>query len=80
VMALDVEGIAVSTGSACMSGSLEPSHVLTAVGLTAPEARGTVRFSLGRKSTQVEIDALFGSLPGIIERMRSMTATFAAGA
>jgi cysteine desulfurase len=79
VMALDVEGVAVSTGSACTSGSLEPSHVLSAIGLSPDEARATVRVSLGRTTGTGEIDVMVRLLPGIIERMRRIAGAFAVG-
>lgn len=72
MIALDIAGIEVSTGSACTSGSLEPSHVLTAIGLSAEKARGTVRFSLGRTTTRDEIDAVSDALPPIIEKLRGV--------
>ena len=77
MIALDLAGIEVSTGSACTSGSLEPSHVLTAIGLPAEKARGTVRFSLGRTTTDAEIDAVIGALPAIVEKLRGVASTFA---
>jgi cysteine desulfurase len=80
VVGLDVEGIEVSTGSACTSGSLEPSHVLTALGLEPMAARGTIRFSLGRTNTDDEIARLLAVLPGIIERLRRLAGTLVAGA
>lgn len=80
VVGLDVEGIEVSTGSACTSGSLEPSHVLTAIGLDPVVARGTIRFSLGRTNTDDEIARLLAVLPGIIERLRRLAGTLVAGA
>jgi cysteine desulfurase len=79
VVALDVEGIDASTGSACTSGSLEPSHVLTAIGLDADAARSTVRISLSRTTTSDEVDVMLGLIPGIIERMRRFAAALAAG-
>ena len=79
VIGLDVEGIEASTGSACTSGSLSPSHVLTAIGLDARTARGTVRFSLGRTTTKDEIVRLLAVLPGIIEKLRAMSRTLVAG-
>lgn len=79
MMALDGEGIEVSTGSACTSGSLEASHVLTAIGLRPESARGTVRFSLGRTTTSQDIDAVLSTLPGIISRLRRISGAFAAG-
>ena len=58
VIALDLRGFAVSSGAACSSGAVEPSHVLTAIGLTPAQARGSIRFSLGRGNTAEEVDAL----------------------
>jgi cysteine desulfurase len=80
VVGLDVEGIEASTGSACTSGSLEPSHVLTAIGLESAAARGTIRFSIGRTNTDDEIARLLAVLPGIIERLRRLAGTLVAGA
>ena len=74
MVALDIAGIEVSTGSACTSGSLEPSHVLTAIGLEPEAARGTVRFSLGRTTTDDEIAAVLDVLPGIVDKMRRVSA------
>ncbi|HRY52389.1 MAG TPA: cysteine desulfurase family protein [Candidatus Portnoybacteria bacterium] len=73
LIALDLEGIAVSTGSACASKSLEPSHVLLALGLEPLEAHSAIRFSLGRFTEEKEIDRVLEVLPGIIERLRSIT-------
>lgn len=74
MVALDVAGIEVSTGSACTSGSLEPSHVLTAIGLSADAARSTVRFSLGRTTTEADIDRVIAVLPDIVGKMRKVAA------
>ncbi len=69
----DFEGIALSTGSACSTGSLEPSHVIMALGLDAEHAHGSVRFSLGRENTEEDIDHVLKKLPGVIERLRKMS-------
>ena len=73
VLALDQKGICVSTGSACASRSLEPSHVLLALGLTEEEAHSSVRFSLGRYTTTREIDYVLKVLPGVAERLRKIS-------
>ncbi len=72
ILRLDMEGICVSTGSACTSGSMEPSHVLAALGLPPRLAQGTVRFSLGRNTTEAEIDAVIAKLPKVIQQMRAL--------
>ena len=76
---LDIEGIAVSTGSACASGSLDPSHVLLATGVDAELAHGSIRFSMGRESSRKEVDYLLNVLPGIIERIRNMSTAYIKG-
>ena len=70
---LDMEGIAASTGSACTSSSLEPSHVLTAIGLSHELAHGSLRFTLGRATTQEEIEQVMRVLPGIVKKLRAMS-------
>jgi len=70
VIGLDLEGIACSTGSACTSGSTEPSHVLSAMGYPPAEARGSLRLSNGRTTSDEDIDALIYALPPVIERLR----------
>ncbi len=73
LIALDLEGIAVSTGSACSSGTLEPSHVLKAMGFNAHRAQNSIRFSLGASSTDAEIDRVIAVLPRMVEKLRSLT-------
>jgi cysteine desulfurase len=73
LIALDLEGIAVSTGSACSSGTLEPSHVLKAMGFPAHRAQNSLRFSLGLFSTQEEVDRVVTVLPGLVEKLRGLT-------
>jgi len=77
ILNLDMKGVAVSTGSACTSGSLEPSHVLTALGVCAATAQGAIRFSLGRSNTEEDIDFLIDEIPPIIIRLRSMSPLYA---
>ena len=73
LIALDLEGIAVSTGAACSSGTLEPSHVLRAMGLPTHRAQNSIRFSLGAGNTDAEIDYLLEKLPKAVEKLRSLT-------
>ena len=73
LIALDLEGVAVSTGSACSSGTLEPSHVLRAMGLPTPRAQNSIRFSLGAGNTDAEVDFVVSKLPAIVEKLRSLT-------
>jgi cysteine desulfurase len=73
VISLDLKGIAVSTGSACSSGSMEPSHVLTAIGKTPDEAHGSLRISLNSMTTAEDIDYLVSILPGIVDRLRELS-------
>ena len=79
ILNLDMEGIGVSTGSACTSGSLEPSHVLTAMGIDPAETQGSVRFSLGRDNTKEDVDYILGVLPSIIKRLRDMSPLYEKG-
>ena len=72
-VSLDLEGIAVSTGSACSSEAMEPSHVLTAMGVPVELARGSVRFSLGKKNTDEEIDRVLEAFPRIVSRLRAVS-------
>lgn len=73
ILGLDMEGIAVASGSACTSGATEPSHVLTAMGIPAHIANGAIRFSLGRSTTKEQLDHVLQVLPPIVERIRSMS-------
>jgi len=73
LIALDLEGIAVSTGSACSSGTLEPSHVLRAMGLPTHRTQNSLRFSLGLFSTEAEVDHVITVLPRLVEKLRGLT-------
>ncbi len=73
LLQLDHEGIAASSGSACTSASLEPSHVLTAMGISPVVAHGSLRFSLGRSNTKEDIDRVIEVLPPIVKRLREMS-------
>jgi cysteine desulfurase len=73
LIALDLEGVAVSTGSACSSGTLEPSHVLKAMGLPLHDTQNAIRFSLGASTTDADIDRVVSLLPGLVARLRGIT-------
>lgn len=73
---LDLDGIAVSTGSACASGSLEPSHVLRAVGVPIEKVHSSTRFSLGRENTEADIDYILEKLPPIVTKLRRLSPLF----
>ena len=75
VIALDLRGFAVSTGSACSSGAITPSHVLTAMGLSADRARSSLRFSLGRSNTAEQVDALVEALEASVAHLRRISGT-----
>jgi cysteine desulfurase len=79
LIALDLEGIAVSAGSACSSGTLEPSHVLRAMGLPAHRTQNSLRFSLGMFSTDEEVDRVVSVLPALVEKLRGLTKKVANG-
>jgi cysteine desulfurase len=76
VIALDLKGLACSTGAACSSGAVEPSHVLTAIGLAADEARASLRFSLGRHTTQADVDYALQVVPAAVEQLRELSPTY----
>ena len=76
VIALDLKGISVSTGAACSSGAVEPSHVLTAIGLSADDARASIRFSLGRHTTEAEINYALEAVPAAVAQLRQLSPTY----
>ena len=76
VIALDLKGLAVSTGAACSSGAIEPSHVLTAMGLTADQARASLRFSVGKQNTDEDVELLLGILPETVARLRELSPVY----
>jgi cysteine desulfurase len=76
VIALDLKGLAVSTGAACSSGALEPSHVLVAMGMSADRARASIRFSLGKQNTPQEIEFALGLVPTTIARLRELSPVY----
>ena len=73
VIALDLKGLAVSTGSACSSGAIEPSHVLTAMGLSRDRAKASIRFSLGKQNTAEDVDFALGVIPETVARLRELS-------
>ena len=73
LIALDLAGIAVSTGSACSSGTLEPSHVLKAMGFPAHRTQNSIRFSLGAANSEADVQRVIDALPGIVDKLRSLT-------
>ncbi|MDP7469746.1 MAG: aminotransferase class V-fold PLP-dependent enzyme, partial [Dehalococcoidia bacterium] len=73
LLSLDFEGVAASSGSACTSASLEPSHVLLAMGIPAEQAHGSLRLTLGWDNDEAEVDHVLGVLPGIVNRLRAMS-------
>jgi cysteine desulfurase len=76
LIALDLKGLACSTGAACSSGAVEPSHVLTAIGLPPEEARASLRFSLGRHTTTQEIEFALHVVPAAVEQLRELSPTY----
>jgi cysteine desulfurase len=73
VIALDLKGLAVSTGAACSSGAIEPSHVLTAMGLSRNRAKASLRFSLGKQNTPEDVDFALGLIPETVGRLRDLS-------
>jgi cysteine desulfurase len=76
VIALDLKGLAVSTGAACSSGAIEPSHVLTAMGLRPDRARASIRFSLGKQNTPEDVDFALGLVPEVLARLRRLSPVY----
>jgi cysteine desulfurase len=76
VIALDLKGLACSVGAACSSGAVEPSHVLTAIGLTQEEAKSSLRFSLGRHTTESEVNFALEIIPAAVAQLRSISPTY----
>jgi len=76
VMALDLEGIAVSTGAACAAGGIQPSHVLTAMGLSPERVQASLRFSLGRGTTEGDVDRAADVVKSCVERQRQAAARY----
>jgi cysteine desulfurase len=76
VIALDLKGLSVSTGAACSSGAIEPSHVLTAMGLSPDRARGSIRFSLGKQNTAEEVEFALELIPQVVGRLREISPVY----
>lgn len=76
ILSLDMEGICVSSGSACTAGSIDPSHVLLAIGLPEEIAHGSLRLTIGEENTEEEIDTVINKLPKIVDRLRQMSPLF----
>lgn len=75
-IALDLKGLAVSTGAACSSGAIEPSHVLIAMGLRPDQARASIRFSLGKQTTEEDVSLALALVPGTVARLRELSPTY----
>jgi cysteine desulfurase len=79
VLALDSEGVAASSGSACSSHKGGPSHVLTAIGLDAVQAQGSLRLTLGRGNTDEEVERVLEALPRVVARLRELSPLWKGG-
>jgi cysteine desulfurase len=77
IIALDLKGLAVSTGAACSSGAIEPSHVLLAMGLRPDQARASIRFSLGKQNTEDEVDFALSLVPATVAKLRELSPVYA---
>ncbi|MCE5200158.1 MAG: cysteine desulfurase NifS [Armatimonadota bacterium] len=80
ILLMDMNGICVSSGSACTSGSLDPSHVLMALGMKHEQAHGSLRMTLGKENTEAQIAKVLDTLPGIVQRLREMSPIYMTGA
>jgi cysteine desulfurase len=76
VISLDLKGFAISSGAACSSGAVEPSHVLLAIGLSRERARASLRFSLGRSNTEDQVDALIDAVAESAAQLRKLSPTY----
>jgi cysteine desulfurase len=76
VIALDLKGLSVSTGAACSSGAIEPSHVLTAMGLSPERARASIRFSLGKQNTADDVEFALSLVPEVVARLREISPVY----
>ena len=76
LIALDLEGIEVSMGSACAAGAVEPSHVLIAIGLPRERARASLRFSLGQSNNEEQVDALISAVAESVAQLRKLSPTY----
>ena len=77
VIALDLKGVAVSSGAACSSGAVKPSHVLTAIGLSTEQAKSSIRFSLGKETTDEDVNALLEAVPSVVAHLRKLSPAYA---
>src|ERR1700692_2385891 len=80
VIALDLKGLAVSTGAACSSGAIEPSHVLTAMGLRPERAKASIRFSVGKQNSDEDVDFALSVIPDTVARLRKLSPVWSSAA